>query len=270
MAYITSRGLQIPRSKPEMREARCWFNMWRSRQWPYGELESGDILYWYEVPTRRLVWETRITVVEKFPYRSKEEVVERLLDRFEYDVDRKEPYFVDAPKRGYCLAWRVEPVRSLALAKPEGVHFPRLGWWRVNDAAAQGWSIADRASAERLTKLNLAIATARKSAQKEEAKEGEKYRAEATFRKRNRALIEAKKAASDGRCDVCRFRFKDRYGRLMPDCLVAHHVKPIGRRKRSAKTTLEDIALLCPNCHAAVHTEDPPIPLEKIQKRLRA
>lgn len=101
-----------------------------------------------------------------------------------------------------------------------------------------------------------------------EAMEGHAYRAESLFRKRNRALIEAKKLDSDGRCSVCALKFSERYRGIGNDCLVAHHVEPIGVRKKASKTRLDDIELLCPNCHAAVHTEDPPLTAQELRKRL--
>jgi len=124
-------------------------------------------------------------------------------------------------------------------------------------------------SGKRLRRLKAAINRSQKYIEQQEALEGEIYRAETTFRKRNRALIAAKKANSDGRCDICGFSFKERYGSLNRDCLIAHHIHPIGQRQGSSKTNLDDIALLCPNCHAAIHTQDPPISLENLRKRLR-
>jgi 5-methylcytosine-specific restriction endonuclease McrA len=100
------------------------------------------------------------------------------------------------------------------------------------------------------------------------AMEGRHYIAEGGFRRRNHALIEAKKKESDGKCSVCCFDFKERYGGIEKDHLVAHHVKPIGKRKKATKTTLADIDLLCPNCHAAVHSEDPPISADELRGRL--
>ena len=100
------------------------------------------------------------------------------------------------------------------------------------------------------------------------AMEGDSYRGEATFRHRNGALIEKKKKLSDGRCSVCQVKFSERYEGIEALCLVAHHVEPIGKRKKASKTTLDDIDLLCPNCHTAVHTKDPPLSADKLRKML--
>jgi predicted HNH restriction endonuclease len=103
----------------------------------------------------------------------------------------------------------------------------------------------------------------------QEAVEGRVYTTEVTFRRRNRALIETKKAQSDGHCEACGFCFEDHYGGLAKDCLVAHHINPIAHRTRPSMTSLDDIALLCPNCHAVVHTQDPPLSLEEVREMLK-
>ncbi len=101
-----------------------------------------------------------------------------------------------------------------------------------------------------------------------EATEGETYRKEAIFRSRNRALIQAKKANSDYCCEVCGFNFRKTYGKIGQDYIVAHHCKLIS--SGVTRTTLDDIALLCANCHAMVHVKNTPVPLpvEDLRKLL--
>jgi len=124
-------------------------------------------------------------------------------------------------------------------------------------------------SGEIFQEPKAAIPSIRKSTGVQEALEGKIYKTETTFRRRNRALIDAKKAHSDGRCEVCGFRFEDQYGSAYTDCLVAHHINPIAHRSGPSKTSLDDIALLCPNCHVVVHTQDPPISLEGLRETVR-
>jgi 5-methylcytosine-specific restriction endonuclease McrA len=100
------------------------------------------------------------------------------------------------------------------------------------------------------------------------AMEGRHYLAEAKFRQRNRALIEEKKRRSDGRCSVCEFDFKATYKGIERDLLVGHHVEPIGKRTKGSKTTLGQIDVLCPNCHAAVHSQDPPLTAAELRTML--
>jgi len=102
----------------------------------------------------------------------------------------------------------------------------------------------------------------------QEVIEGETYTSQVTRRKRNRTIISAKKADSDGMCEVCGFSFKKYYGLSGRDCLVAHHINPISSRDVPSKTTLDDIVLLCPNCHAIVHTQEPPISPKNLRQML--
>jgi len=101
-----------------------------------------------------------------------------------------------------------------------------------------------------------------------EAREGQTYTKEATFRRRNGALIQAKKANSDYRCEVCGFSFEQTYGPTGREYIIAHHIEPLSKRSSPSNTRLEDIALLCANCHAMVHTQNPPLSPERLRKLL--
>ena len=59
MPDVTSRGFSLPDSQTEMSD-ELWFNLWQSRLWPYYELREGDELYWYESPSKAIVWRTRV------------------------------------------------------------------------------------------------------------------------------------------------------------------------------------------------------------------
>lgn len=102
-----------------------------------------------------------------------------------------------------------------------------------------------------------------------EANEGERYTIEATFRSRNRALIEAKKSNSDFHCEVCNMSFKEIYGKIGEKYIIAHHVEPIGSRDNGSKTTLDDIALVCANCHEMLHRYDPPMSIGELRRGIK-
>ena len=119
-----------------------------------------------------------------------------------------------------------------------------------------------------LLKLTQARVERETALKRTEAIEGAPSKREAQFRKRNAALIAAKKAHSDYRCEVCTFNFEERYGSLGREFIVAHHVEPIGSRRGASRTSLNDIKLVCANCHAMIHKEDPPISLSKLRAKL--
>jgi predicted HNH restriction endonuclease len=102
-----------------------------------------------------------------------------------------------------------------------------------------------------------------------QADEGESYKAEIRLRKRVPKLIAEKKLKSDGRCEACQFNFNKKYRNLSKNCLVAHHLEPIGSRKKQKRTTLNDLILLCPNCHAIIHSRKPPINIRKLIRTIK-
>lgn len=53
-------------------------------------------------------------------------------------------------------------------------------------------------------------------------------------------------------CQVCGFSFFDKYGELGQGFIEAHHKLPLSETKET-KTTRDDIALLCSNCHRIIH-----------------
>ena len=106
-----------------------------------------------------------------------------------------------------------------------------------------------------------------------EAEEGKVLTRVHFSRERNRKLVEQKKAAAlkkDGKlsCEVCSFDFEAHYGTRGRGFIEAHHVKPVHALKPGDKTRLEDLALLCSNCHRMVHAKRPWLDLERLRKLL--
>jgi 5-methylcytosine-specific restriction protein A len=94
------------------------------------------------------------------------------------------------------------------------------------------------------------------------ALEGEIKRRFVSHRARERALRGAKLqqarcSSSDGRvrCQVprCNFDFEAVYGPLAKDFAHVHHLRPLAEASSPAVTRLEDLAVVCANCHAIIH-----------------
>src|SRR6266542_3604147 len=137
MEYIASRE-ELPKTNSEI-EAAIWCNLWKNRQWPYKDVEPGDIVYWYDRTSAAIVWKTRIEDVERFAYDSKEEALRRVEARFGR-IDRTDPYFHGKPDSGYCMAYKVRPIERLFIKKPDSLSsFPQLGWRRTDDQVAAEW-----------------------------------------------------------------------------------------------------------------------------------
>lgn len=84
-------------------------------------------------------------------------------------------------------------------------------------------------------------------------------------RERNRALVSSKKADVKQRtgrlaCEACNHEFGRRYGPELADFCEVHHLVPLGAVDAERITRLEDLAVLCSNCHRAIHRLGPPMP----------
>lgn len=93
-------------------------------------------------------------------------------------------------------------------------------------------------------------------------------------RERNPKLIsEAKKTffAKNGRlfCEVCGFDFKEKYGELGENFIEAHHTKPISTMSDGETTKIEDITMVCSNCHSMIHRKKPWLNKESLKALIK-
>jgi hypothetical protein len=86
------------------------------------------------------------------------------------------------------------------------------------------------------------------------------------FRVRYRALIQSKMDDSQYRCEACGFSFQETYSSLGKNYIVAHFVES---SFGLSNATLENVALLCANCHAMVHIQNPPLSLEGLRQLIK-
>ena len=92
---------------------------------------------------------------------------------------------------------------------------------------------------------------------------------------RDRRVVEAKKRAvlkKTGRlaCEVCRFDFHAVFGDELEGFCEVHHRIPLSQATRRLRTRLEDLAILCANCHRAIHRMGPEMPaVEELRARRR-
>lgn len=96
----------------------------------------------------------------------------------------------------------------------------------------------------------------------EEFEEGKQVLKKHLKRERNSRLIkEAKQNFINQHgslhCEACDFNFKDKYNIADVEFIEAHHLKPISELKEGEKTKIEDIVMLCPNCHRMIHKYRP-------------
>lgn len=72
------------------------------------------------------------------------------------------------------------------------------------------------------------------------------------------------------KCAVCEFCFADFYGPIGDGFIHVHHLKPMAHGK-SVRAILPQKHLrpVCPNCHAMLHTEEPPLLIEELRKIIK-
>lgn len=69
-------------------------------------------------------------------------------------------------------------------------------------------------------------------------------------------------------CEVCGFDFVKTYGEIGENFIEAHHIKPVSKMKDGEKTKIEDIAMVCSNCHSMMHRKKPWLTVEQLKKSI--
>lgn len=89
---------------------------------------------------------------------------------------------------------------------------------------------------------------------------------------RDPKLVREKRKASAAAgslvCEVCCFDFEQSYGELGAGYIEVHHTKPIHTLLAGTKTKLDDLALLCANCHRMAHRKRQPLSIEAVRLAL--
>jgi hypothetical protein len=103
-----------------------------------------------------------------------------------------------------------------------------------------------------------------------EYQEGQRKLREAYFFTRNPRLAAEVKRLRDYTCEVCHFNFRQHYGVLGQDYAECHHKNPLSERpeelwSQALTTSLDDVAVLCANCHRMVHRQRPALAVESLR-----
>jgi hypothetical protein len=87
-------------------------------------------------------------------------------------------------------------------------------------------------------------------------------------RERNQTIVRnKKKLAVSLDCEICKFSFGC-YGSVASDYCEAHHLLPLDEVEHTTQTRMEDLAILCANCHRVVHLRNPPYKLDEVRSML--
>jgi hypothetical protein len=70
-------------------------------------------------------------------------------------------------------------------------------------------------------------------------------------------------------CIICGFNFEKTYGPLGRDYIQIHHLDPLSEIQESCQVDpVNDLRPVCPNCHAIIHRENPPLTIEQVKDLL--
>ncbi|WP_370013916.1 HNH endonuclease [Peribacillus sp. B2I2] len=93
--------------------------------------------------------------------------------------------------------------------------------------------------------------------------EGKKKLRQHIYRERNPKVIrmakEKFKQEHNGLlfCEICGFDFYETYGEIGEDFIEGHHTVPVSHLEEGQVTKVEDIAIVCSNCHRMLHRKRP-------------
>lgn len=94
------------------------------------------------------------------------------------------------------------------------------------------------------------------------AEEGERFLKNHIKIERSKKIIKLKKQfvmlkLGHLSCEVCEFNFSVFYGAIGQDFCEVHHRSALHEQNGPVKTSLEDLAILCANCHRMIHRTKP-------------
>jgi hypothetical protein len=69
-------------------------------------------------------------------------------------------------------------------------------------------------------------------------------------------------------CQVCGFSFRKKYGNVGVGFIECHHTIPVSELRGRRKTKIEEIAMVCSNCHRMLHRYRPWLSVEQLRQRL--
>ncbi|RXJ89541.1 HNH endonuclease [Arcobacter sp. CECT 8983] len=83
------------------------------------------------------------------------------------------------------------------------------------------------------------------------------------------AKIKFKKEIGKLYCEVCGFDFEKTYGKIGTDFIEGHHNIGVSELKENQKTRIEDISLVCSNCHKMLHRRKPWLTVEELKEFIK-
>lgn len=87
---------------------------------------------------------------------------------------------------------------------------------------------------------------------------------------RDRRIVQLKRASTSTLvCECCGFDFGKEYGKWGAGIIECHHRKPLSEIRSGQKTRVEDLALVCANCHRVLHRSTSVLSVERLREIIR-
>lgn len=95
------------------------------------------------------------------------------------------------------------------------------------------------------------------------------------YRERDSKIVKKKKQTvlrTRGKleCECCGFNFQEKYGHRGAGYIECHHISGLAEAAEKRKTRLDDLALVCANCHRMIHARKEWLSLDALRSLLRA
>lgn len=110
----------------------------------------------------------------------------------------------------------------------------------------------------------------RENSPQQDYEEGERHVRESYYFKRNAKLVQDAKNKYGFKCQICGFDFESFYGAEIGSGFIeCHHKNPLSEKDENYKSTLDDVCVVCSNCHRILHRTKPAMKPEELIERLR-
>lgn len=88
-------------------------------------------------------------------------------------------------------------------------------------------------------------------------------------RAREACLAHYAEGGGNVRCQICDLSFQERYGDIGKGFIHVHHLKPLSTLGEDyVIDPIRDLIPVCPNCHAMLHSSEPPLVPAELKSRL--
>ena len=128
-----------------------FFQMWRTRSFPYNQICEEDVAYIGDTKTREIYWEVRVTnLLTDFGYTSPKHALNGLRSAYGLYAEDLNDYHLARSGRGWLLAWSPKVMRRLTVSLPTGAHFGQNGYRLLNSSECRSMGLPNPRTAKPL------------------------------------------------------------------------------------------------------------------------